>query len=43
MRNLPAKALTAKAAKTVKGGGTTKGTQPTESISLNYSKIHYEY
>jgi hypothetical protein len=42
MRNLPAKTLNAKTAKTVKGGGTTKGAL-SENISLNFGKIHIDY
>lgn len=44
MRDLPAKALNAKTAKGVKGGGKSKGSDaPTESISFNYGKIDYKY
>jgi hypothetical protein len=43
MKNLPAKTINARSAKSVKGGGSTKGTQPTENLSLNYGKIHYDY
>lgn len=43
MRTLPAKTVSARNAKTVKGGGSTKGTGPTEQVSLNFAKIHLEY
>jgi len=37
MRTLPAKTVSAKNAKTVKGG--SKGTQPNESVSFSFGKI----
>ncbi|HEY6051782.1 MAG TPA: hypothetical protein VIZ58_11065 [Thermoanaerobaculia bacterium] len=43
MRSLPAKTISARSAKRVKGGATPKGSQPTENISLNFSKVKYDY
>ena len=44
MRNLPAKAVNAKTAKGVRGGSAPKQPDaPTESVSLNYGKIKWEY
>ena len=46
MRSLPAKALSAKAAKSVKGGTPVAKKQPDspkESITLNYEKVNWEY
>lgn len=37
MRDLPAKTLNAKTAKSVKGG------EPLENISFSYAKVHVEY
>ncbi len=36
VKDLPAKALTSKQGRAVKGGGT-----PTENISFNYGKVQY--
>jgi hypothetical protein len=44
MRSLPAKAISAKTAKGVKGGSTPKQQDnPTESMTLNYEKINWKY
>ena len=44
MRSLPAKALSVKTAKSVKGGSAPKKPDtPTESLSLNYEQIKWRY
>jgi type VI protein secretion system component Hcp len=44
LKNLPAKTVKGKAAKGVRGGSPAKQSDnPTESITLNYGKIKWEY